>query len=139
MPDVWSSVAAPDATTQERLADVLETRGADPQQQAMRRVFLTDIAFPAGARVLEVGCGTGVLTRTLARWPEVGTVVGVDCAPSRLDRARGLTTDLPNVSFQEGDGRSLPIEKGAFDAVVFDSTLSHVPDPNARSPRRFGF
>jgi ubiquinone/menaquinone biosynthesis C-methylase UbiE len=139
MPDVWSSVAELDATTQERLADVLETRGADPQQQAMRRVFLTDIAFPAGAHVLEVGCGTGVLTRTLARWPEVGTVVGVDCAPSLLDRARGLTADLPNVSFQEGDGRSLPLGR---ERSMPSSSTRHCLTcriPNARSPRRFGF
>jgi ubiquinone/menaquinone biosynthesis C-methylase UbiE len=129
MPDVWSNVADLDAATQERLAEILETRGSDPQQQAMRRAFLADIAFPARAHVLEVGCGTGVLTRTLARWPKVGTVVGLDSVPSLLHKARGLVADLPNVSFQEGDGRSLPIEKGEFDAVIFDSTLSHVPDP----------
>ena len=46
MPDVWSMVGELDAATRERLADVLETRGADPQQQAMRRSFLADIAFP---------------------------------------------------------------------------------------------
>jgi ubiquinone/menaquinone biosynthesis C-methylase UbiE len=130
MPDVWANVADLDAATQERLAEVLETRGTDPQQQAMRRAFLADIAFPARAHVLEVGCGTGVLTRTLARWPEVGTAVGIDPAPSLLDKARRLAADVPNVSFQRGDCRSLPFEEGAFDAVVFDSTLSHVPDPD---------
>jgi trans-aconitate methyltransferase len=67
MPDVWSTVADLDAATQERLAAVLETRGADPQRQAMRRHFLADIPFPEHAHVLEVGCGTGVLTRLLAR------------------------------------------------------------------------
>ncbi len=46
MPDVWSTVAGLDAATQERLAAVLETRGGDPQQQAMRRVFLDDTPFP---------------------------------------------------------------------------------------------
>jgi len=40
---------------QERLADVLETRGADPQQQAMRYAFLANIAFPENAHILEVG------------------------------------------------------------------------------------
>ena len=78
MPDLWSHVAELDLTIQERLADVLETRGADPQQQAMRRAMLGDVEFPAGARVLELGCGTGVLTRLLGRWPGVATVVGVD-------------------------------------------------------------
>lgn len=56
-------------------------------------------------------------------------MVGVDPVPSLLDRARELAADLPNVSFEEGDGRSLRFGEEAFDAVVFDSTLSHVPDP----------
>jgi 16S rRNA A1518/A1519 N6-dimethyltransferase RsmA/KsgA/DIM1 with predicted DNA glycosylase/AP lyase activity len=72
MPDVWATFTQLDDAMQERLAGVLETRGADPRQQAMRRDFLADVAFPADANVLEVGCGTGVLTRALARWPNVG-------------------------------------------------------------------
>jgi hypothetical protein len=71
MPDVWATVAALDRPTQERLAAVLETRGADPVQREMRRRFLDGVEFPAGADVLEVGCGTGVLTRVLAALPEV--------------------------------------------------------------------
>jgi len=114
---------------QERLADVLETRGAEPQQQALRRTFLSEIEFPEQARVLEVGCGTGVLTRQLARWPGVGSVLGVDAAPYLLSRGRELAADLSNVSFDEADARSLPFEDEAFDVVVFDSTLSHVPGP----------
>jgi SAM-dependent methyltransferase len=129
MPDVWSMVAELDPAAQERLAAVLETRGADPQQQAMRRAFLGDIRFPARARVLEVGCGTGVMSRVLARWPEVGSVVGVDPARSLLCKARELAAGLPNLSFQEADGRSLPFDDESFDAVIFDSTLSHVPAP----------
>ena len=66
VPDVWATFAELESSVQERLAGVLETRGADPQQQDMRRVFLSSIEFPTGAHVLEVGCGTGVLTRVLA-------------------------------------------------------------------------
>ncbi len=129
MPDVWATFTELDTAMQERLADVLETRGAHPRQQAMRRAFLSDIRFPSDAHVLEVGCGTGVLTRMLARWPAVATVVGVDVAPSLLAKARNLAADLPNVTFREADGRSLPSEDEAFDAIVFDSTLTHVPGP----------
>jgi ubiquinone/menaquinone biosynthesis C-methylase UbiE len=129
MPDVWAAVATLDTTTQDRLADVLETRGADPQQQAMRQAFLADVPFPARATVLDVGCGTGVLTRRLARLPAVETVIGVDPAPALLERARDLAADVPNVTFQEADGCSLPFGDEAFDVVVFDSTLSHVPAP----------
>ena len=129
MPDVYSNVTELDADTQERLAGVLETRGLDPRQQEMRNAFLSDIAFPANARVLEVGCGTGVLTRMLARQPGVGMVVGVDPAPTFIEKARELAAALPNATFREADGRSLPFENEAFDVVVFDSTLSHVVGP----------
>lgn len=129
MPDVWASVVDLDSALQERLAGVLEMRGADQQQQSMRRSFLADIPFPDDARVLDVGCGTGVLTRVLARWPGVGEVVGVDPAPSLLKKARDLVVDLPNIRFQEADGRALPFDDETFDVVVFDSTLSHVPGP----------
>jgi ubiquinone/menaquinone biosynthesis C-methylase UbiE len=129
MSDMWATVATLDSSTQERLATVLETRGADPQQQAMRWAFLADISFPQNALVLDVGCGTGVLTRTLAQWPGVSRVVGVDPAPSLLARARELAAALPNLSYQEADGRDLPLGDATFDVVVFDSTLSHIPGP----------
>ena len=105
MPDVWTAVQDLDRATQERLADVLEKRGADAQQHAMRRAFLQEVPFPQDARVLDVGCGTGVLTRVLARWPAVRSVIGVDPAPALLEKARLAAADLPNVSFHEGDGR----------------------------------
>ncbi len=76
--------------TQERLAEILEIRGADPQQQALRHSFIADTSFPPEARVLEVGCGTGVLTRRLARWPNVGEVVAADLYPLLLSKARKL-------------------------------------------------
>ncbi|HEX5166268.1 MAG TPA: methyltransferase domain-containing protein [Thermomicrobiales bacterium] len=129
MSDVWSMVPELDDAVQERMAAVLETRGADPQQQAMRRVFLSDIAFPDGARVLDVGCGTGVLTRVIAGWPGVAEVVGVDPAPSLLEKARGLAAGLTNLTFEVADGRELPYEDDSFDVVIFDSTLCHVPHP----------
>jgi ubiquinone/menaquinone biosynthesis C-methylase UbiE len=129
MPDVWATVTVLDKATQQRLAEVLEKRGAEPQQQAMRRAFLADVPFRQDAQVLDVGCGAGVLTRVLARWPNVRSVIGIDPAPSLLERARAAAADLPNVTFREADGRSLPFADMTFDAVVFDSTLSHIPGP----------
>jgi ubiquinone/menaquinone biosynthesis C-methylase UbiE len=128
MPDVWATVSQLDAANQERLAEVLETRGADPQQQAMRGVFLDDIPFPPEARVLELGCGTGVLTRRLARRPGIGPVIGVDVAPFLLAKARELAAGLP-IAFRHGDARALPYERPEFDVAIFDSTLCHVPQP----------
>jgi len=66
MPDIYATVTEADPDLQERLADLLELRAADPAQRAMREVVLSDITFLRGARVLEVGCGTGAVTRVLA-------------------------------------------------------------------------
>ena len=130
MPDVWATVAELDTATQERMADVLETRGADPRQQEMRQTFLADVAVPADAEVLEVGCGTGVLTRVLAGLPAVRRVVGVDIAASLLDKARELAAGIAGIEFEQADARSLPFDDERFDLLVFDSTLSHVPEPD---------
>ena len=59
MPDVYATISEADLKMQERLADVIELRFADPRQQAMLRAYLSEIEFPRDARVPEIGCGTG--------------------------------------------------------------------------------
>ena len=81
MPDVYASIDSADEAVQERLAEVLELRAADAAQQAMLEDYLADLALRDGARVLEVGCGTGAVARTLAVRPGVGEVVGLDPSP----------------------------------------------------------
>ena len=78
MPDVYATIADADPALVARLADALEIRAADPQQRAMRDAYLADVPFPPAARVLEVGCGTGAVSRALARRPGIADVVGVD-------------------------------------------------------------
>jgi hypothetical protein len=86
-----------------QIAQILELRAADPQQAAMRQTYLGDIAFPDGARVLEVGCGTGTVTRELAGWPSVAEVVGLDPSPPSWP-APADTTRPPRC----GSGRATP-------------------------------
>jgi precorrin-6B methylase 2 len=66
MADVYAMITDADPALVARIAEVLELRAADPRQAAMRRAYLTDIAFPDSADVLDVGCGTGAVTRELA-------------------------------------------------------------------------
>jgi ubiquinone/menaquinone biosynthesis C-methylase UbiE len=129
MPDVYASITEADPDTQERLADVIEGRAADPRQRAMMRAYLAEIEFPPEARVLEIGCGTGAVTRALAQWPGVAAAVGIDPSPVFVARARALSSGLLNLSFHEGDGRALALDDGGFDVVVMHTTLSHVPQP----------
>ena len=93
----------------------------------MLRSYLADIDLPDSAAVLDVGCGTGAVSRELAaRFPR-GRVVGIDPSPVFLAAARALAVDFPSLSFVEGDCRSLPHDEACFDAVFFHTTLSHVP------------
>jgi hypothetical protein len=52
----------------------------------MLHTYLTDMAIPQGARVLEVGCSTGAVTRVLGAWPGVGEAIGVDPSPPACGR-----------------------------------------------------
>jgi arsenite methyltransferase len=68
VPDVHAAITEVDRAVQERLADVIEARAADPRQRAMLNAYLSEIEFPAGATVLKVGCGSRPVTRALAHW-----------------------------------------------------------------------
>jgi ubiquinone/menaquinone biosynthesis C-methylase UbiE len=54
----------------------------------------------------------------------------VDPSPGFLVVARELSAGIPNLDFLEGDAKALPFDDGSFDAVVFHTTLCHVPDPD---------
>src|SRR5205823_5595614 len=91
--------------------------------------FLAAIDLPRNARVLEVGCGPGIVVRAIAERTEVREVLGVDPSPVFLKRARERANGDGKTSFLEGDGRALDLPDGAFDAVVMYTCLSHVPEP----------
>jgi ubiquinone/menaquinone biosynthesis C-methylase UbiE len=128
MADVYATIAQADETVQRRIADVLELRAADLQQRAMLADYLDDLPLPRDARVLEVGCGTGAVARTVASRPHVADVVGVDPSPVFLERARQIS-DNEKLSFVVGDGRELPFDDASFDAVVCHTSLCHIPEP----------
>jgi ubiquinone/menaquinone biosynthesis C-methylase UbiE len=130
MPDVYLTIGDAEPAVIEELARVLELRAADPQQQAMRDAYFSDLGLENGARALEVGCGTGAVTRALALCPETASVVGVDPSPGFLVVARELSDGIQNLEFVVGDAKALPLEDGSFDAVVFHTTLCHVPEPD---------
>jgi ubiquinone/menaquinone biosynthesis C-methylase UbiE len=131
VPDVYLRVTEAAPAILDGLMTALELRAADPQLRAMLSVYLADAALPTGARVLEVGCGTGAVTRSIAAWPGVFEAVGVDPSPVFVARARELAADLTSVRFEAADGRALPFSAASFHAVVFHTTLCHVPEPQA--------
>jgi ubiquinone/menaquinone biosynthesis C-methylase UbiE len=130
VPDVYATISEADAATQERLATILELRAADPQQRAMLNAYLSQIELGPAARVLEIGCGTGAVSRVVAGRPGVADVVGIDPSPVFVAKARELAPAQANLAYEEGDGRALRFPDQEFDAVVVHTTLCHIPQPD---------
>ena len=98
-----------------------------PEQYAQQARFVSDLGMPvvellapcAGERILDLGCGDGVLTRKLV---ELGCqVVGVDGSPAMIAAAQALGLDARVM-----DGQSLPF-KGEFVAVFSNAALHWMP------------
>jgi phosphatidylethanolamine/phosphatidyl-N-methylethanolamine N-methyltransferase len=94
-----------------------------------RRAAIWGMDLRPGARVLEVGVGTGL---SLAAYPRDVSVFGVDLAPEMLDRARrrvarkGLSQIL---ELKVMDARALDYPDAHFDVVVAMYVVSVTPDP----------
>jgi ubiquinone/menaquinone biosynthesis C-methylase UbiE len=133
MADIYATITEADPAMLDRLGSVLERRAAEPRQRAMFESYLGEVRVPANAPVLEIGCGTGPIARAIAvrARPSVTEVVGVDPSPVFLAKARQLSEGIPNLIFEEADGRSLPYPDRSFDIVVMHTVLSHIPGPEA--------
>lgn len=84
-----------------------------------------------GARILDVGCGGGLLAEAMAA--EGADVLGIDLSPSVLDVARlhALESGI-SVAYRQISIEALAdAEPGAFDAITCMEMLEHVPDPAA--------
>jgi SAM-dependent methyltransferase len=92
------------------------------------REFLAWLAVPPDGRWLDVGCGTGALSRVVLDVSAPSEVVGIDPSDGFLGYAASHTDD-PRVRFEIGDARQLPFEAATFDAVVSGLALNFVPDP----------
>ena len=90
---------------------------------------LLDAAIPAGARVLEIGCGTGQMSLYLASAGR--RVIGADMtrASLQLGAAAARRFGVTGVQFVETDLQRPGLRKGAFDVVYTSGVLHHTPDP----------
>jgi len=88
--------------------------------------FLDFAAIPQGQRVLDVGCGTGVITLALAT--RGCAAVGTDASEAYLDGARRLRSHEA-VAYEQADARNLPYPTASFDACVSTLAIDVVPDP----------
>ena len=131
MPDVFADITNAPPDVLDAIVNALEMRASNPQLQAMLDAYLSEVRLRDAARILEVGSGTGPGARRLARLENAKQVIGIDPSPVFLDKARELAADIGNLSFEEGDGRSLPFDESTFDLVVLHTLLCHITEPEA--------
>jgi SAM-dependent methyltransferase len=130
-PDPWRALdAQPNVTA---LIAGLEARGGTPTQIRLRRRFLRFVPIAPGARVLEVGCGSGVVVRDLATMVGGrGEVVGIDTSRTILTAARRLcrpAAGRARITLRIADGARLPFTTDRFDATLGITVILHVAQP----------
>ena len=79
-----------------------------------------------GSRVLDIGCGTGTITRTILNERNV-EIIGVEPNKERAQAARMLGLEVVNGFY----GSHIPKAYGKFDYIVFADVLEHLEDPSA--------
>jgi ubiquinone/menaquinone biosynthesis C-methylase UbiE len=127
----WRDTATLDEAKARNHAARLELRAKAQDEADARKEYLNLLGVSAGERVLDVGCGSGVVTRAIAeRVAATGTVVGSDSSPALLRVAREYAEAAglgQVIEWQVADCRELPFEDESFDAVVAATVLAHVP------------
>ena len=110
--------------------DTLSTLRARGARSAFAR--LLDQAIPAGARVVDLGCGTGQMALYLAASGD-RDVVGADLtrASLALGAAAARRYGIVRVTFVETDLRQSALRPASFDVVLCSGVLHHTPDPAA--------
>ncbi|MGD0166379.1 MAG: methyltransferase domain-containing protein [Gaiellaceae bacterium] len=101
------------------------------QADTLAELLHHDSHYPAGARVLECGCGTGAQTVHLAASSPEAEIVAVDIVPESLEQAqrRVEAAGHGNVSFQVADVFDLPFAEASFDHVFVCFLLEHLAGP----------
>jgi SAM-dependent methyltransferase len=110
-----------------------EVRRLGDQADTLAELLHTTTGFPAGSRVLEVGCGVGAQTVHLVKASPGARVVAVDVSEESLARARARVASLTpavNVEWLHADLFDLPFADDAFDHLFVCFVLEHVPDPH---------
>jgi ubiquinone/menaquinone biosynthesis C-methylase UbiE len=133
--DPYSMTDQLDGAMLQVIVDRLEARGRHPVFEEMLQKYLTAMNIDSAKTVLDLGCGTGVAARSIARRAGfVGRVTGIDLGPGLIDVARRLSQDEglgAKIDYRVGDTRSLDVADASFDALVAHTLLSHVADPAA--------
>jgi ubiquinone/menaquinone biosynthesis C-methylase UbiE len=99
------------------------------ERSRIRQKQIELIGLQEGERVLEVGCGTGVLSfLSKLRVGETGEVAGIDIAPKMIAKAEEKASKAGlDIAFKVASIDELPYPDGYFDVVISSLMLHHLP------------
>jgi ubiquinone/menaquinone biosynthesis C-methylase UbiE len=111
--------------------DPLESTRLQDQANTLVDLLHADTFYPAGSSVLEVGCGVGAQTITLARNSPDAKITSIDVSAASLEQARVRieAAGITNVHFQQADVFALPMASDWFDHVFVCFVLEHLSRP----------
>lgn len=98
----------------------------------LRLAWIDGLAGLAGKRVVDIGCGGGILADSMAR--KGANVLGIDLSTKalRVAQLHALEAGTPNVEYREVSAEGLALEQpGQFDVVTCMEMLEHVPRPES--------
>ena len=90
-------------------------------------LFINFVGVREADKVLDVGCGTGSLTTTLARVTGASKIVGIEPSGGFVEYARAQNVD-PRVAFEVGDAQKLPYPDAYFDGCMALLAVDYFPD-----------
>jgi ubiquinone/menaquinone biosynthesis C-methylase UbiE len=133
--DVWGRTADIDDSALAVMAARLENRAKHPFFRGVVADYIGDLDIERIEHALEIGCGTGIVSRRLAATPGFrGTVTATDMSPYLIDAARRHAAEEgvgSRIAFAAGRATALDAKDGAYDLVIAHTLFSHAADPVA--------
>ena len=100
------------------------------QINPLRLAWMSSLCSLQGKTVLDVGCGGGILTDSLARSGAQATGIDLSTKVLRIAQLHALDAQTENVQYREISAEAMALEQpGGFDVVTCMEMLEHVPDP----------
>ena len=106
-------------------ANTAMTAGMD---ELWRMAAVNQLHVADDAHLLDLCCGTGALSRAMARRVPEGLVEGVDFSENMLSVARARTPQPSNVVYHQADVLTLPFEPRTFDAAAMGFSMRNIVD-----------
>lgn len=129
-----------DAESYDELVDDFDAFTEDFSHYGVDAI-LDRVPAKPGQRIVDIGCGTGVVTLAAARkFPQAAAVTGVDLSTGMLSFAREKAARegfADNVQFVRSDAEALEFRDGSFDCAVSLYAWRHLPDPEAATNEVF--